>query len=104
METGARDVRLERIVGTTLRVGVRASTICLIAGLLLSLLVPQFSGGPTLMTVGLLILMSTPVARVVASVIEYAAERDWLFVVLTSLVLLEICAAVVAALVLRRHV
>jgi uncharacterized membrane protein len=31
--------------------------------------------------------MATPVARVVVSVIEYVLERDWLFVVLTTTVL-----------------
>jgi uncharacterized membrane protein len=48
--------------------------------------------------------MGTPIARVAASVAEYAAERDWRFVILTSVVLLEICGSIVAALLFHRHV
>jgi uncharacterized membrane protein len=59
--------------------------------------------GSPLMTIGLMILMATPVTRVAASVVEYAVERDWLFVALTSLVLLEIIAGVIAALVFHRR-
>jgi uncharacterized membrane protein len=40
---------------------------------------------------------------VAASVVEYAVERDWLFVVLTTIVLLEIAAGVIAALVFHRR-
>ena len=101
--TPTNDARMERIVGRVLRIGVAATTVCLAAGLLLSFAKEQSSGGAILMTAGLLILMATPVARVVASVVEFAAARDWLFVALTGLVLLEICASVVAALVFHRH-
>jgi uncharacterized membrane protein len=103
MPTGTGDARLERVIGNILRVGVAASTACLVIGLLLSLFQQPSSAGPTLMTVGLLILMATPAARVGASIVGYAMERDWLFVVLTSLVFLEICAGVVTALVFRRR-
>jgi uncharacterized membrane protein len=56
-----------------------------------------------LMNAGLMILMATPVARVAASVAEYARERDWTFVVLTSIVLLELCGGIIAALVFHRR-
>jgi uncharacterized membrane protein len=103
MATDTADARLERVVGRVLRVGVRASTACLVIGLVLSLFLHPSSAGSTLMTVGLLILMATPVARVAASIAEYASERDWLFVALTTLVLLEIGAGVVTALVFHRR-
>jgi uncharacterized membrane protein len=42
-----------------------------------------------MLSAGLVILMATPVGRVVVSVSEHAFERDWAFVVLTTIVLLE---------------
>jgi uncharacterized membrane protein len=56
-----------------------------------------------LMTAGLMMLMATPVARVAASVVGYAVDRDWTFFILTSIVLLELCAGIVAALVFHRR-
>ena len=55
------------------------------------------------MTTGLVMLMATPVARVAASVIEYLMHRDWPFFALTAIVLLELCAGIVAALVFHRR-
>jgi len=104
MTIGPGDVRLERTVGKILRVGVAACTVCLVSGLLLSFVGQRSNAGNALITVGLWILMGTPIARVAASVAEYAAERDWRFVILTSVVLLEICGSIVAALLFHRHV
>ena len=97
------DADLERRLGRVLTVGVRASTVFLAFGLALS-----FTSGATqvaswLMTVGLLILMATPVARVATSMAEYVRHRDWTFSILTAVVLLELCAGVVAALVFHRR-
>jgi uncharacterized membrane protein len=39
---------------------------------------------------GLLLLIATPVARVVFSVAGFAIERDWMYVVITLLVLLTL--------------
>ena len=50
-----------------------------------------------LLGTGLIILLATPPARVVASVIEYIRERDWTFVALTLVVLLALAGSVVAA-------
>ncbi|HLZ21502.1 MAG TPA: DUF1634 domain-containing protein [Ktedonobacterales bacterium] len=36
---------------------------------------------------GLLVLLMTPVARVVVSIVAFALERDWRYVVITSIVL-----------------
>ncbi len=44
--------------------------------------------GPDLVVLsGLLMLIATPVARVVFSVYAFAAERDWMYVVFTLIVL-----------------
>lgn len=79
--------RLERVLGKVLRAGTIASTALLAAGLGLQLvgLVPVLSARLT--TAGLLVLMATPVMRVVVSVGGYARQRDWLFLTLTASVL-----------------
>jgi uncharacterized membrane protein len=80
--------RLERSLGRILTVGVLASTGLLAAGLLLQLLAVEAGVAARLTQAGLIVLMATPVARVVASVVEYAVERDWLFAMLTTTVLI----------------
>ena len=39
------------------------------------------------MQLGLLLLVATPVTRVALSLVSFAAERDWLYVVITLIVL-----------------
>jgi uncharacterized membrane protein len=99
----AQDAKLERIIRRILQIGVATSSVFLAIGLAWSFALPAATVGSPLMTIGLMILMATPVTRVAASVVEYAVERDWLFVALTSLVLLEIIAGVIAALVFHRR-
>ena len=61
-------------------------------------MVPRAEGASHfLLNAGLIILMATPVGRVVISVGEYFLERDWVFVVLTTIVLLELAAGVYEA-------
>jgi len=95
--------RLERIIGFVLRAGVTTSSACLAAGLLLSIYGEDRVAG-WLLQAGVIILITTPVARVVVSIVEYANERDWTFVLLTAIVLLELVAGAVGALVLNRRV
>jgi uncharacterized membrane protein len=98
-----RDAVLEQRVGSILRAGVYLSTACLAVGVTVSFVLGQGQVAVVLMNAGLMILMATPVARVVASVAEYARERDWTFVLLTSIVLLELSAGIIAALVFHRR-
>ena len=93
--------RLEQIIGTVLRVGVGMSTVCLASGVALYFT----SGGPIasmLLQAGIVILLATPVARVVVSVVQYLGDRDWTFTALTVVVLIELLASVVAALVFHQ--
>jgi uncharacterized membrane protein len=85
--------RLERWLGKILTAGVLASTGLLAAGLLLQLLGGEPGAAVALTRAGLIVLMATPVARVVVSVTEYALERDWLFAVLTTTVLIILLAS-----------
>ena len=46
-----------------------------------------------LLTTGLIVLMVTPIARVIASMIVYVRMRDWFFVATTLLVFAVLIAA-----------
>jgi uncharacterized membrane protein len=93
--------KLERTIGLVLRVGVTTSTVTLALGLLL--LFAGVPGADLLLRIGTLTLLATPVARVVVSIVEYAVERDWTFVTLTAIVLVELLGSALAALVFHRR-
>jgi uncharacterized membrane protein len=95
-------IRLERTIGLVLRVGVTASSIALAVGLILTFL--DAPGAQWLLHIGILTLLATPVARVLVSIAEYAGDRDWTFVALTAIVLVELLASAVAALVFNKRV
>lgn len=88
---------LETSLGRVLGAGVMLSTLALVAGLA----VAAFSGGGALatrlLTIGVLILIGTPVARVVVSAVAYLRQRDWTFALLTLIVLAELVASIVAS-------
>lgn len=108
------DERIERVIGNLLRAGVILAAAVVLAGGVLYVAKyggqkPQygaFHGEPSdlrsvsrifedavsghsrgLIQLGLLILIATPVARVAFSVVAFAAERDWLYVAVTLIVL-----------------
>jgi uncharacterized membrane protein len=95
--------RLERSIGLVLRAGVVFSSACLALGLVLWLLQGLPRAADVLMQTGILALLCTPVARVVVSTVEYVAEREWRFAALTAIVLLELLASAVAALIFNRR-
>ena len=98
----AGDAQLEILIGRVLRIGVLTSTVCIAIGLAMALISPQYS--PRLLDAGILVLIATPAARVALSIVEYALARDWTFLVLTSVVLLELIGGAVAALVFHRKI
>ena len=88
--------QLERTIGVVLRAGVVVSTVCFAAGLVLT-----FAGvavANLLLQLGIVVLLATPVARVVVSVVEYAQQGDWMFTALTVIVLVELTAGALDAL------
>jgi len=93
--------RLEGVISIVLRTGVVTSSVCLGAGLALSLIgADELS--LLLLNVGVIVLLATPVVRVLVSIAEYVSERDWGFVMLTAVVLVELAASAVAALLFNR--
>jgi uncharacterized membrane protein len=89
--------RLEAMIGHVLRFGTVASTTLFAVGLLMTVASFQISVARVLLDAGLVMLLATPAARVVVSVVEYIRERDWIFVGLTLVVLLALGGSVVAA-------
>jgi uncharacterized membrane protein len=102
---------LNGIVHNLLGIGLILSILMMVVGIILQLL----SGGhlPTVMilpsqmiasllafqptgflSLGLLLLIATPVVRVVASVIIYASNRDWRYTLVTLTVLVIITLSV----------
>lgn len=90
--------RLERLLGRVLKVGALTSTTLLSAGLALDLAGADGRLAARLTGIGLMVLMATPVARVVVSVVDYALERDWLFLALTASVLVILLGSLLVAL------
>jgi len=111
---GFDDQRIEIIIGTLLRTGVILAAVVVLAGAILFLLrhghdVPNyttFHGEPerlksftdilhgvaalssrAIIQLGLLLLIATPVARVLFSAIAFAIERDYMYVIITLIVL-----------------
>lgn len=99
----ASTFKMEARIGQTLRIGVNASSLSLGAGLMLSLFSHYQVIADWLMAAGLIMLMATPIARVFATVVEYARKRDWTFFILTSIVLAELLTGIGAALILHRR-
>ena len=89
--------RLELMIGEVLRFGTIASSALLTVGLLMIVAGYRSNVASVLLDAGIVILIATPAARVVVSVVEYIRERDWPFVVLTVIVLGALGASVVAA-------
>jgi uncharacterized membrane protein len=89
--------RLEHHLGRLLVGGVILSAVLLGAGLALWLADPHAPTTGWLLNAGLMVLMATPMMRVVVSFAEYVRMRDWLFVAMTIVVLAELTLTVAVA-------
>jgi uncharacterized membrane protein len=112
-----QDTDLERVIGNLLRYGVLTASLIVLAGGIVYLVrhggeVPQygqFKGEPDIMrrpgpmwqailngrgrpliALGLLVLIATPIARIICSIVGYLLEKDWLYTVITAIVLVVI--------------
>ncbi|MEO6213117.1 MAG: DUF1634 domain-containing protein [Vicinamibacterales bacterium] len=83
-------LRLERHLAWLLVAGVSLAAVCLAAGLILFTLDHRSRPAARALNVGLIVLMATPILRVVVSMVEYVRIRDWLFVLTTVAVLAEL--------------
>jgi uncharacterized membrane protein len=85
--------RLERQVGVLLQVGVWAAAVCLTSGLAWWMALGPGRSADLLLTGGLVVLMLTPLARVIASLVAYVRLRDWFFAATTAMVFAVLVAA-----------
>jgi uncharacterized membrane protein len=111
---GVSDQRVDQVLGNVLRAGVILAAVVVLAGAVLYLTrhgrepthYKEFHGAPPdlrspvgvvqdalavsargIIQLGLLVLVATPVARVLFSAIAFALQRDLTYVVLTLIVL-----------------
>ena len=89
--------RLESTIGEVLRFGTITSSTMFVIGLLMTLTGYHVAVAGLLLNAGLILLLATPPARVLVSVVEYIRERDWAFVALTLIVLLALGGSLFAA-------
>lgn len=89
---------LEETLGRVLSAGTQLTTVLLVAGLALLLWAPAAWLGPLAVHLGLVVLMLTPVARVVVSMGAYIRARQWWFVLFTGMVLVLLIGSFLAAL------
>lgn len=82
---------LEDAVEGALTLGLAASALALVAGLA--------TGSEPALHTGILILLCTPIVRVVIVTVGLARERDWLFAGLSLGVLLVLASSVAVAVV-----
>ena len=109
------DARMRNIMGSLLRVGVLAAAfLVILGGILFFIQHPKeifdyttFKGEPAkfrqvhpivkeslnfrgrdIIQLGLLVLIATPVARVIFSLIGFLIEKDWIYVSITAIVLM----------------
>jgi len=92
-ETDAALEHLEIQVGRLLNAGVLVATACLGLGLIVWFAAGNGTPARLTLTTGLVILMLTPLARVVASFVVYWRMRDWFFVGTTLMVFVVLVAA-----------
>jgi uncharacterized membrane protein len=88
--------RLEQYLGRLLVIGVIVKSVLLAAGLALWLSHPGYAA-LWLLNAGLIVLMATPIMRVIVSFVEYVRMRDWFFVATTIVVLIELTLSVAVA-------
>jgi uncharacterized membrane protein len=97
MSGSASADRIEAILGRVLGAGSALSTALLAIGLLLTIAVPAAPATAFTLRTGLLILMATPMARVLVATIAYSRAREWSSTLMAGTVLLVLLGSVVIA-------
>lgn len=84
---------IEMVLARLLRIGSLIAALLLGAGITIMLL-GQTELAPKLITAGLLVLLGTPVLRVVAAGVIFVKEGDWHFAAFSLVVLCAMAAGV----------
>lgn len=84
---------IESILARVLRLGSVAAGVLLAAGIG-TMLLARAAFGPRLISAGLIILLLTPVLRVLVAGLVFIHERDWLFALFCLVVLCSLALGV----------
>ena len=90
--------RLEVTLGRLLQAGVTQSAVFLAVGLILWMVQGPSRFANIALTLGLIVLMATPILRVAVSLVAYVRMRDWFFVMTTVMVFVLLAVTVGLAL------
>ena len=92
-----QDVAADRMLALTLKAGAYTSFALIVSGLLIHAVVPF---GSRIATVGLLVLLATPVLRIVVACIQFSRERDFKYALVSlgvlGIVILAYCLGIQA--------
>lgn len=86
-------ISIEAILARLLRIGSVIATILLGAGML-SMGLGNLNEAPRLFTSGLLVMLATPVMRVLVAGLVFAKKKDWLFFIICFVVLCTLTAGI----------
>ena len=90
-----QDLAADRIVSHTLKAGAYTAFVLIVAGLLLRWITPS---GARIVTAGLLVLLATPVLRIVAACLQFFRERDMKYALVSlgvlGIVILAYCLGI----------
>jgi uncharacterized membrane protein len=92
-----QDVAADRVLSLTLKFGAYTAFALILAGLMLQLVVPW---GAKVAAAGLLVLLATPVLRIIVACLQFLREHDFRY----ALVSFGVLAIVVLAYVLGLQV
>jgi uncharacterized membrane protein len=86
-------VPIEIVLARLLRIGTVIAAILLATGIT-AMLLAGANFAPRLITAGLVVLLATPVMRVLVAGLVFFRERDWLFTLFCLIVLCSLAAGV----------
>lgn len=89
--------QLEERLGRLLGIGTTISTVLLAVGLALWMINGDQALATWTLNAGLLVLIATPIGRVVASAVGFALQRDWRMLGMTALVLVSLAISLFVA-------
>jgi uncharacterized membrane protein len=92
-EKGTQNEAIELVLARLLRIGSLIAAAMLAAGIL-AMVLGQTEFAPKLITAGLLVLLCTPVMRVLVAGIIFVRDKDWHFAFFSLVVLCALAAGV----------
>ena len=81
-----REPQFDLIVSWVLRIGAYAAFALMVAGMAASLFLPE-PQALTILKIGVLVMLATPVVRILVAGILFALEKDWRYVAVSAGVL-----------------